>query len=217
MRRLLSIVAVFAACVAFGTPLRAQEASSPVQQPPNTESQPVPQAEQRHEPQADKASQAERREKPAAFDNPRFAFHSLDDGYVRLDLQTGEVAMCRPRAFGWACTLAADERHAVVAEVTRLQRENARLKQALLERGIALATGSETAAPEQAAAPPAASRPSPAAPTAAAPTPAPPTEAPRNASPTPSDADIDRAMNVMEKFWRRLVAMMATMQRDLQK
>ena len=28
--------------------------------------------------------------------NPRFAYHRIDDGYLRLDLRSGEVATCRP-------------------------------------------------------------------------------------------------------------------------
>ncbi len=77
--------------------------------------------------------------------NPRFAYHKIDDGYLRLDLRSGEVATCRSHPGGWTCTLAAEERTALENEIARLQRDNAILKNALLERGMP--SGADTAAP----------------------------------------------------------------------
>ena len=68
----------------------------------------------------------------------RFTYHRIDDGYLRLDLRSGAVATCRQREAGWTCTLAPDERAALDNEIGRLQRENAALKNALLERGLTL-------------------------------------------------------------------------------
>ncbi len=70
--------------------------------------------------------------------NPRFAYHKIDDGYLRLDLRSGEVATCRSHPGGWTCTLAAEERTALESEIARLQRDNAVLKNALLEHGLPL-------------------------------------------------------------------------------
>ena len=40
----------------------------------------------------------ERTDQPAPdTSNPRFAYHKIDDGYLRLDLRSGEVATCRPQ------------------------------------------------------------------------------------------------------------------------
>ena len=81
----------------------------------------------------------ERTEQPALdTSNPRFAYHKIDDGYLRLDLRSGEVATCRQHPGGWTCTLAAEERTALENEIARLQRDNALLKNALLEHGVAL-------------------------------------------------------------------------------
>src|SRR5271165_2724055 len=81
----------------------------------------------------------ERAEQPALdTTNPRFAYHKIDNGYLRLDLRSGEVAACRPHPGGWTCALAAEECTALENEIGRLQRDNALLKNALLEHGLAL-------------------------------------------------------------------------------
>jgi hypothetical protein len=139
--------------------------------------------------------------------NPRFAYHKIDDGYLRLDLRSGEVATCRQHPGGWTCTLAAEERTALENEIARLQRDNALLKNALLEHGVALPS------PPSAAGVP---------PVAAAPTPE--GTPPRPPAPIPPQADagehrqaeVERVISMMERWWRRLVELAATIQRDLQ-
>ncbi len=139
--------------------------------------------------------------------NPRFAYHKIDDGYLRLDLRSGEVATCRPHPGGWTCTLAAEERTALESEIARLQRDNALLKNALLEHGLPLpAPGSDTASA------PAGST---AVPPVAEATP------PRPPAPIPPQADarepqVERVIASMERLWRRLVELVATIQHDLQ-
>jgi hypothetical protein len=143
----------------------------------------------------------ERTEQPALdTSNPRFAYHKIDDGYVRLDLRSGEVATCRPNPGGWTCTLAPEERTALENEIARLRRDNARLKNALLEHGLALPSSTDTAAQTSEAAPP------------------------RPPAPIPPQADagerrqgeVDRIVSTMERWWRRVVELVATIQRDLQ-
>jgi hypothetical protein len=156
----------------------------------------------------------ERTPEPAPDANPRFAYHKIDDGYLRLDLRSGEVANCRAQPGGWTCTLAAEERTALENEIARLQRDNAVLKNALLERGLPLPSP-----PGDATTPPAAST-DPAVPPVAA---LPPGEAtPRPPAPIPppqADArepQIDRAIAMMERWWHRLVELAVTIQHDLQ-
>jgi hypothetical protein len=146
----------------------------------------------------------ERTDQPALdTSNPRFAYHKIDDGYLRLDLRSGEVATCRPNASGWTCTLAAEERTALENEIARLQRDNALLKNALLERGLALPSspGKDSAPPTSEAAPP---RPP-------APIPAPQADAGEH-----RQAEVDRVIATVERWWRRVVELVATIQRDLQ-
>jgi hypothetical protein len=139
---------------------------------------------------------------PATDDANRYQFNQVDDGYLRLDLKTGEVSLCKGRAIGWSCVTVADERAALDGEIARLQGENAALKKALLDRGLPL-PGSVKPEPPVAAAPqPPAASPPPAA---------------RNDGPDlrlPSDAEIDRMMAVVQKIWRRMTEMMASPQND---
>ncbi len=164
----------------------------------------------------------------------RFTYHQVDDGYLRLDLRTGEVATCRQREGDWVCALAPEERAALESEIARLRRDNALLKNALLERGLPLPTP-ESGAVALGAAPPAATPAQP--PVAQAPaTPPVASEPPQGDLPTastpprppatiPTEADlaqrdkaeVDRVMDVMERLWHRLVELMTTIQRDIQK
>jgi len=71
----------------------------------------------------------------------RFTFHRADDGYLRLDGRSGQVASCTRRPIGWTCELVPDERLALEAEIMRLQGDNAALKKALISRQLALPSG----------------------------------------------------------------------------
>ena len=126
-------------------------------------------------------------EPPPGSDDPRFAFHRSGDGVARLDRRTGQVSYCAPRASGWSCLATPDDRAAYEAEIGRLRSENAALKQALLERGLPLPGGVK---PEE------------------------PGLRPPQDLKTPGEADVDRVMSLFEKVWRRLVEMMANLQRD---
>ncbi|RAI42975.1 hypothetical protein [Rhodoplanes roseus] len=125
---------------------------------------------------------------PPDADTNRFSYHRTNDGFARLDLRTGQVSLCSLRSAGWACQAAPDDRTAFESEISRLQAENAALKKAMLDRGLPLPSGVK---PE-------------------AVTPAP--EAGRS-----GDADLDRALNFVERAWRRLIEMMGNLQRDLGK
>jgi hypothetical protein len=71
----------------------------------------------------------------------RYTLNKVTDGFVRLDTQTGEVALCSQRAVGWACQVAPQDRAAFESEIARLRGENAALKQALLSHGLPLPSG----------------------------------------------------------------------------
>jgi hypothetical protein len=71
----------------------------------------------------------------------RYTLNKVTDGFVRLDTQTGEVALCSQRTVGWACQAAPEDRAAFESEIARLRGENAALKQALLSRGLPLPSG----------------------------------------------------------------------------
>jgi hypothetical protein len=205
MSRNLCLVAILAAATMLGAPLRAQE--TPARETPAETSQPQPQVP----PQ------------PPEFGDPRFAFHRTDSGFVRLDLHTGAVASCSQNAAGWICVPGREERAVLDGEIARLRRDNAVLKNALLERGLPLPNDMVADAPPGMIAPaPAESVPRPpqSVPSAASTPPASPESAPKSAEldhASRDDAELERVMNVMEKFWRRLVEMMMSIQRDMQK
>ena len=121
----------------------------------------------------------------------RFSFHRADDGYLRLDGRSGQVSLCNRRASGWQCQMVPDERAALEAEISRLQGDNAALKKELLSRSLPLPNGM---GPDQSGPKSQVQRP-----------------------PLPDDAEINRIMGVMEKIWRRMVEMILSVQRDIQK
>jgi len=122
-------------------------------------------------------------------DDTRYSFHSVDDGFVRLDARTGQTSLCSRDTAGWSCRAMADDRVAFDEEIARLQGENAALKKTLLDHGLPLPSGIAMGQ-------------LPAAPDA-------------NGRTSPEDAGFHRAMVLMQRVWRRLVEMMADVRHDL--
>lgn len=124
-------------------------------------------------------------------DDRRYTFNRVDDGYLRLDGRTGQVSLCLQRPAGWACQAVPDERTALEAEIARLQAENAAIKKELIARNLPLPG---TIKPEAPATSP---------------------DDPRLQ--LPNDAELNKVMNFVEKVWRRLLEMIATVHKDLLK
>jgi hypothetical protein len=113
----------------------------------------------------------------------RYTFNKVDDGFMRLDTQTGEVALCNRRTVGWACLMAPEDRAALENEIARLRGENGALKKDLLSHGLPLPPG---ATPEVSGA--------------------------HNDALTlrlPGNADVDRAVAYVGRMWHRLVEAIA--------
>jgi hypothetical protein len=124
-------------------------------------------------------------------DDSRYTFNRVDDGYLRLDGRTGQVSICARRPVGWTCEAVPDERAALEAEIARLQGENTAVKKELLARNLPLPG---TVKPE------------------------PPAGVPEEPRPQlPNDADLNKIVNFVEKVWRRLVEMIAMLQKDMLK
>jgi len=115
----------------------------------------------------------------------RFSFFRADDGYLRLDGRNGQVSLCTRRQAGWLCQALPEERAAFEAEIARLQLENAALKREVLAHDLPLPGGIRPAPP-----PAAGQRP-------------------------PADHEVNQIMSVIGDVWRRLVAMIVSVQRDL--
>ena len=127
-------------------------------------------------------------------EDTRYQFNRVEDGYLRLDLKTGQVSQCSRRNVGWACLTVPDDRAAFDGEIARLQGENAALKKAMLDRGLSLPSGITPDAPVA--------------------------HGDRDMNrdlKLPNNADIDRMMTAVEKVWRRLVEMLISLQKDIMK
>jgi hypothetical protein len=73
--------------------------------------------------------------------SPRYTFNKVAGGFLRLDTQTGEVALCSAQAVGWACLAAPEDRAVLENEIARLRAENGALKNDLVSRALPLPPG----------------------------------------------------------------------------
>jgi hypothetical protein len=119
----------------------------------------------------------------------RYTFNKTADGLIRLDTQTGQVALCTQRTVGWACQMAPEDRTALEGEIARLRNENAALKQSLLSHGLALPPGTVAEPPGD--------------------------HGNDITIHLPSDSDIDRAMTYVDRVWRNFVDAVTRAQRQM--
>ena len=117
----------------------------------------------------------------------RYSFNRVDDGFLRLDNSSGQIAFCSPHAVGWACQAVPEDRAALEKEIARLQGEVAGLK-------------SEIAALREPPPPPAELTP-------------PTTDKSEDA--TKLREDLERARVAIENAWRLLVEMIVNFQKDM--
>jgi hypothetical protein len=226
------LIVVTAVLAVLQAPALAQEnAAPPASQNPASPQNPVQGPAQAPLPQAQPSRPQQPRQQEQAQDsnqdaNPdsdgrRFVFHRVDGSLLRLDMHTGAVDACTPNGSAWACVPGRDDRAAFDREMERLRRDNAVLKNALLEHGVPLPAGMTPNPPAtgnwwdgDATIP---RPPQTVPPTTAAPgTPAlgSPQAAPAQRAP---DSEIDRALNAVERGWRRLLEMMTNLRREFEK
>jgi hypothetical protein len=120
----------------------------------------------------------------------RYSFNRVDDGFLRLDNQTGQIAFCSPHAVGWACQAVPEDRAALDKEIARLQDEVASLK-------------SEIAALREQPPPP---RP---------PADLKPPQPEKSEDATKLREDLERVRVAFEHAWRRLVETILNFQKDM--
>ena len=53
-------------------------------------------------------------------DSWRYKLQKVEDGFLRLDAQTGQVSHCKTKDANWTCETVADDRAALEAEIKRL-------------------------------------------------------------------------------------------------
>ncbi|MBI3704932.1 MAG: hypothetical protein HY244_14060 [Rhizobiales bacterium] len=115
----------------------------------------------------------------------RYSFNRVDDGFLRLDNSSGQIAFCSARTIGWACQAVPEDRAALEKEIARLQDEVAQLK-------------TEIASVRTPPRPPADLAPGPTSDEA-----------------KQLRHDIERARAAIEDAWRRLVDMIMNFQKDM--
>ncbi len=121
---------------------------------------------------------------PAADDSSRFTIAPTDGGFLRLDRQTGAVAICAKKADEWACRPVDEKTASSATERTRLETENMTLKARVKELEDFLASKSLTPPPPHDGS--AAEGP------------------PGGISRLPTDAEIDEALDYMSRVYKKI-------------
>jgi len=137
----------------------------------------------------------------------RYSFNRVDNGFLRLNNESGEVAYCNPRAVGWACQAATVDRAALETEIASLQKQIALLKKLDTEVGQLqdeLASLKKEIADLKRL---------------------PPSRPPGDLTPSPEGGDVSvklpihqdiaRARDYLGDTWRRLVEMNIALQKDI--
>ena len=134
-------------------------------------------------------------------------FNRIDNGYLRLDTQNGQVAYCRAQTAGWSCPAAPENRSGLEADVARLQSDMTALK--TLKSDIARLQDEIAALRREVAA---LKEPPPPRPPADL---TPPDKGPDVTIRLPTHDDVARARAFIEKTWHRLVEMITAVQKDM--
>jgi hypothetical protein len=173
-------------------PPATKQAQEPPAAPPQAEQAPAPaQAQAPAKTQDQLQTWTPGRQRAPLRQAGRYSFSRIDGGYLRLDRNSGQVAICTPRTSGWSCEAVPQDRARLEKEVDALREEVAALKKQIADLR---------------ASPP---------PPRVQPPPAPP---PRDGGATiklPTQADLARARGFLADTWHRLVEMIENWQKDM--
>ena len=185
-------------------PVQDQPAAQPQPQvapqvAPRVAPQPTPKVESPAQPKDDSPA--------VSAGGGRFTFNRIDNGFLRLDTQNGQVAYCRAQTAGWSCQVVRENRSELDSDVARLQADTKDMKTWKLDivrlQDEIAALRREVAALKE------------------PPPPRPPAEltpadkAPDVAIRLPTHEDVARARAFIEKTWHRLVEMITAVQKDM--
>ncbi len=135
----------------------------------------------------------------------RYSFNRVNNGFVRVDNESGQVAYCSPHAEDWMCQAVAD-RSGLETEIESLQKQVALLRKLDMEVGQLKdeisSLKKEIAGLKQPSAP-------------RAPTDHTQSNGPDMSVKLPTHQDIMRARDYLEETWRRLVEIMVSVQKDI--
>jgi hypothetical protein len=176
-------------------------AEHPAQDQPGAQPQPQPPAT----PKVESPVQT-KDDSSAAPVGGRFTFNRIDNGFLRLDTQSGQVAYCRMQTAGWTCEGVPEYRSEPSADAAgqadmkdrkTLQSDIARLQNEIAALRREVAALKEPPPPR----PPADLTP--------------PDKAPEVTIRLPTHEDVARARAFIEKTWHRLVEMITAVQKDV--
>jgi hypothetical protein len=119
----------------------------------------------------------------------RFRFERVDDAFLRLDTDTGEVAYCSSHPGGWACNVLPVRRAASESEIARLNDEVSALKQ---EIATLRASAPDSSLPGSSA-----------------------DKSRDHWLKLPTRQDIDLARAYLQRTWRLVAAMIVNLEREL--
>jgi hypothetical protein len=171
-------------------PVPAQQAQTPAPAAPPQTMAPSPPAKT----QDQLTQQAPRQDQAPRLPAGRFGLKRVDNGFLRLDRQSGKVAFCHAQSAGWDCEAVPEDRAALEKEIAALRDTIAGLQDqvATLNKEIAALR---------------------------APPPPPPPPPPDHNSgikiPLPNAQDMARARGFLADTWHRLVEMIQSMQKDM--
>ena len=117
----------------------------------------------------------------------RFTMQPVDGGFLRLDTQTGAVAMCRPGAGGAVACQTSEGEATLAAEVARLRAENVALR-AEVKRLEMIAGVDRPMAPS--------------------------TEPPADKFQLPSEQDVDQALDYVERMYKKFRDRLQSLDKD---
>ena len=182
----VSMFALAAILVCTAAPVPAQTVIDVEGQKPT-----LPQVQDQSQVQPQDQVPSRTQESPQPSATGRFRFDRVDNGFLRLDIENGQIAYCSAQTVGWACQTVPVNRAALENEIALLRNEVASLKK-------------EVAALKE---------PLPPRPPADL---TPPSEKGADVIiKLPTHEDIARARDFVEDTWRRLVEMIMTMQKDM--
>ncbi len=146
----------------------------------------------------------------------RFDFQRVDGGLLRLDTQSGEVALCSPHGAHWGCEIV-PENNAAMEKATQLESENAKLRAEVTSLKAKL---SEMQAARQ---PPPTTSPTTTSPPMLPPPPA--AMPPADAIPPSHDSgvklridnNVERLRAAIESAWRRMMTMLDDLERNVRR
>lgn len=209
MRIATLVVALAAACAA--APALAQSriltvqdqppaAAPAVPQTPPPAASPLPPAAQtpsNGQSEKQSESQAKRQDRAPPGVPARYSFTRVDNGLLRLDHDSGDVAYCTPHNAGWSCEGVPQKGASLEQQIAALRDE----VEALRKEIAAL----------RAPPPP----PHPVPPQTVPPTPQQPDQTGTITIPLPSREDIARARGFIADTWHRLVDLIENLQKDM--